>query len=649
MLFPILILNLNFVKKIYNTIFVQSRFNLKTKKYPHKIIKIKKIRIYNCNNILLKKIFFNQFEFKNLNLKKIKKLILFFKESGFIDSIKVLKLFNPNSKTIIFNIRINPIIKKIKIEKYQYLQIPKYVLINLLKKNIGIPKNYYYLNSSLKKIYSWYKDQGFDYIQITTTQDKSLNEISIKIFEGKINKTKLICKTKKNLNKYTLHYIESLIKDELYILPGEILNLKKLKSGILKLKEKNIVNDISYKIDIYNNNTIVIIKYFLQHKNFIAFYKQEVLLNSIKNNNFLILFQNIKIYLFNFITSYSSGIKISFFNYKKKLYSLIVNLRLKKSFLLINLKFFHPYIIIKNKFCGTIFFDFYNDFSNYDIFYSIIKLNIVNFNCKQIFLSNMIKTSSNIEIELNHKIFYGIDILEKIIFTNNIWKKIYINIKNYKFISKKNFFLYNLNKFYQLKRIAKMISPSLIQLQISVPQKNSLLIEPFDYKKKLKFYSEILFLIDIRSINAYKFIGQYINYQYKHFFLLNSNKYYNNKLLLLLEINLFFNKGINSKLVEQDSVNKKKLSSFYLSTIEYHISKSKYVSIYTFICYFQYLSNKVINTNLYKLYSYNQDIYTGLGIKCYMPINKLPSFRLEYRINSIGKNILILRTDSHYN
>nr|YP_009297952.1 hypothetical protein Plocam_054 [Plocamium cartilagineum]AOM67890.1 hypothetical protein Plocam_054 [Plocamium cartilagineum] len=100
---------------------------------------------------------------------------------------------------------------------------------------------------------------------------------------------------------------------------------------------------------------------------------------------------------------------------------------------------------------------------------------------------------------------------------------------------------------------------------------------------------------------------------------------------------------------KEDSLNKKKLSSFYLLTIEYHISKSKYLSIYTFICYFQYLSNKVINTSLYKLYSYNQDIYTGIGIKCNMPINKLPSFRLEYRINNIGKNILIFRTDLHYN
>nr|YP_009297953.1 hypothetical protein Plocam_055 [Plocamium cartilagineum]AOM67891.1 hypothetical protein Plocam_055 [Plocamium cartilagineum] len=385
MLFIILILDLNFVKKICNTIFVKSKFNLKTKKYSHKIIKIKKIRIYNCNNILLKKIFFSQFEFKNLNLKKIKKLILFFKESGFIDSIKVFKLFNLNSKTILVNIILNPVIKKIKIEKYQHLQIPKYILINLLKKNIGIPKNYYYLSFSLKKIYSWYRYQGFDYVEIKTIQNKLLNEISIKIFEGKINKTKLICTTKNNLNKYTLDHIESLIKNELGVSPGKILNIKKLKSGILKLKEKNIVNNISYKINIYNNNIVIIIKYCLQHNNFISFYKQEVLLTLIKNNNFLILFQNLKIYLFNVISNYSFGIKFFFFNYKKKLYSFILNLKLKQSFLLINFKIFHPDIRMKNKFLAIILLNFYNDFSNFDFFYSIIKLNIINFNYKQIF------------------------------------------------------------------------------------------------------------------------------------------------------------------------------------------------------------------------------------------------------------------------
>lgn len=641
MLFLILILDLNLVKRIYSTIFIQPRFNLKTKKYSHNIIKIKKIRIYNCNNILLKKIFFNKFELKNFNLKKIKKLIIFFKESGFIESIQVFKLFNPSSKAIIFNIKINPLIKKIKVEKYQYLQIPQFVLTNFLKKNLGIPRNYYYLSSSLEKIYSWYKFQGFDYVQIKIIHNKSLNEISINIFEGQINQTKLICKTKNNLSNYTVKCIEQLIKKELHIIPGNILNLKKLKLGILKLKEKNIINNISYKIDIYNNNTIVIVQYFLHNKSFMSLYKQEALLKLIKNYNILILFQKINVYLFNFITNYSSGIKIFFFNYTKRIYSLILNLRLKKSFLSINLKFFYPYIGLKNKLLGTILLNFYNDFSNFDFFYLIIKLNVVNFKYKQFFLSNMIKKSSNIEIELDHKVFYNADILEKIILRKSIWKKIYINIKNFSF--------YNFNQLHQLKKIAKMISPNLIKLEISVPKKNSFFIEASDYKKKLKFYSEILFLIDMQNINALKFIGQYINYKYKHFFLLNSNKYSKNKILILLEINLFFNKEINSKLVEEDFFNKKKLSSFYLSTIEYSISKAKYLSVYTFISYFQYLSNKVINTSLSKLYSYNQNLYTGLGIKCNIPINKLPSFRLEYRINSIGRNILILRTDSNHN
>nr|YP_009244476.1 hypothetical protein Gchil_057 [Agarophyton chilense]AMK96718.1 hypothetical protein Gchil_057 [Agarophyton chilense] len=167
------------------------------------------IRINKCNKYLLHKIQSSKenlykkpenFNFNNIGLYKYIRML---QHSGCISSITKYTVFYTKYKQSIFNINIYPVINKINILQYKKLNIYPEFLEKLLKKQLGLPKNYLFIESIIHKIHAWYLLHGYHWSSININNKSKANEINIIIDEGKIYRIYLQCKTKqlkKNIN-----------------------------------------------------------------------------------------------------------------------------------------------------------------------------------------------------------------------------------------------------------------------------------------------------------------------------------------------------------------------------------------------------------------------------------------------------------------
>nr|YP_009511440.1 hypothetical protein [Gracilariopsis mclachlanii]AXI97317.1 hypothetical protein [Gracilariopsis mclachlanii] len=190
---------------ILPNIYFQKRLNF----HKHNNIKIK---IYKCNKYLLQKMqnykysiwkFIKYYSLDyNITNKDLYKDIYILQKFGSINSIhKYMILYNQYKQTI-FDIKVNPIVKKINIINHKKLKIYSQLLQLLFKQQIGLPKNYLGIQKSINTIYNWYLYQGYQWTNINIINTPESNEISILIDEGKIYEVNLVCKThniKKNI------------------------------------------------------------------------------------------------------------------------------------------------------------------------------------------------------------------------------------------------------------------------------------------------------------------------------------------------------------------------------------------------------------------------------------------------------------------
>nr|YP_009296003.1 hypothetical protein Schiz_055 [Schizymenia dubyi]AOM64938.1 hypothetical protein Schiz_055 [Schizymenia dubyi] len=256
-----------------------------------------KININRCNTFLFSRLISDSSKIK-FNKKKVipfynaKQIIGYLRVSGFLKSMEVLN-YNPNYR--IFEYRYKPIIKRVYIYRYQKLNIPENLLLNLFNNQLGSPKNYYLIEKNLNKICSWYKSKGFLWanVQLVNSAKLDSNSISLNISEGIIFKTKLACEDKKLLRMTHLNNLNNLIVKELKISPGEILNLYNLKCGISKLKKFKILQECSYCIDFCKQGIIISIKYKTIKSGGIYFHSYKSnLIQSKSNINFIKVIMN---------------------------------------------------------------------------------------------------------------------------------------------------------------------------------------------------------------------------------------------------------------------------------------------------------------------------------------------------------------------
>lgn len=152
--------------------------------------------------------------------------------------------------------KINSVIKTIKVDKYHQKLIPKGMVTFYFKNQIGLPKNFIYINSSLKRIQRWYYLRGYHLANIILDESINRNNSIIYIFieEGILNKIEFIS----YVNTHDFIKINKILSIEfllsiLSIRPKQVFNIKYLKEGINLLKSKKFVVDCHYEL-IRNNS-----------------------------------------------------------------------------------------------------------------------------------------------------------------------------------------------------------------------------------------------------------------------------------------------------------------------------------------------------------------------------------------------------------
>lgn len=222
-----------------------------------------KIYIRKCSKDLLKKIRIDQIssiesvEVCSSKMNCINKSIDTLENSGYVKS----SLIRRQSDLIIFDLRMNPILKKIKIKACKNLKIHRKLLEVFFRNQVGLPRNNKLIQESINEISKWYTKKGYEWIAIRIISNRKLNELQVHINEGLIDKVNMICETKKL--KKNLSEVNNLIAEKLKIFPQAVLNLRTLERGVSFFEKQKIVNNINYRIRNSKKGLVVNIRYSL--------------------------------------------------------------------------------------------------------------------------------------------------------------------------------------------------------------------------------------------------------------------------------------------------------------------------------------------------------------------------------------------------
>nr|YP_010337051.1 hypothetical protein MW574_pgp031 [Madagascaria erythrocladioides]UNJ16636.1 hypothetical protein [Madagascaria erythrocladioides] len=200
-----------------------------------------------------------RYSFNLINLEKsegeiskqeINALITKIKLSGFFTKVQLKSEIINKTQIITINCTPQPILTEVCFTNNKSLLVSEKILKQIFVEQIGEPKNFKSIHQAINKIYKWYYDNGFQWVQIKVTEQvKSPQTIHISIFEGQIDSVqfKLPNNIFLGLNKEEKKSLK-LIRQLFNLEGGKILNSKIIERGLTNLKYKNIFDNCDYNI-----------------------------------------------------------------------------------------------------------------------------------------------------------------------------------------------------------------------------------------------------------------------------------------------------------------------------------------------------------------------------------------------------------------
>lgn len=675
----------NFPKS--NTYYIQ---NLANKNNP---LRVKKIQSQNCNRNILERILlknikldintFYYIQNNHLYIKHLKNLLKGLKSSGYISCIKIFNINTKNDKYFTLNITINPVIKKIVIMNYKKLKIPSYFLKKIFDKHVGMPRNYHLINESFNSIYLWYKSRGFVWISIEFIEQEMIdtNNITFNIIEGIVKDVKLTCRTKNIYNPKLLNILHSLIKQELGIYSGSILNLNKIEKGIKHLINLHLIQSCNYIIKRDKTKFIVTIKYDICKNKISYSYNYSSILKNYSNYRqiynllceylthfkfFIRYTQKSRIFSSIMQIDQSLSYKYKSFYHNHRINSFFTNLAIIKNCPQLNIIFSHPYIQKQNKTFAHLRMNLSNIIIKTHLCHPSIILNLNGLIISQ--KSNLFDYLYKYIFSIKYNLLNSITMLQKGWLVHKKLIQINLCVKSYQLKKYTEIKSFKQTSLININKLLKYIKYQLIYLQLSIKHNNLYIWNRPKTGQFIHICSKIFTYIEINHDRVwYKlmYLGQSIRIKYIKVFNLPKicQDIYYHVFLIFSECHFSINSIIYEPMIyrssnqadhiffKENQPKKSPLYFFYIFNIEYHISKIKYLSIYCFCNHITYSGNEKQQKSyiraIHNIYKYNTQI--GSGIKFYIPIKKLPNLKLEYSIDNKGKYFLRLLTDSKYN
>lgn len=667
----------------------EANLNLLDKVKIHKKnVNIKKIQFNNTNKLIINYLIKNKsiLEWKELkkvnNLNKVKKLLNAIQQSGFFYSIKTLKFTNSGkySESFILKIKLNPILKKICILKYNKLEIPIHFLKHIFESQIGLPKNYHKINKSIKKIQKWYKSKGFKFINIRLINQDIKNDISIEINEGIIEKIEIFCKTKNLFNTELINNLNQLIKQELNIRSGHALNIKNLESTLLSLKQLNLLKDFNYII--YYSNKFIYLKiyYNILEKPSLYLYfknqfikKQKSLFKALSKKRTLLEFINKPVAIIQTLKSSSylkklqQNLKFHYYHRNRSQYMdyLTVSMKLTNQFQNTDIYIFKHILSIKNqaKIIGTFIISRDSQFSYSKLLYPFIYIN-KNIN-KYIQITSSRSKIKNIKILFKHSLIQYINVIETLSISTYFHHEKYLNLNNLIFRNKFRINNHIYKTIHKLKKNSKIIKYRLVYIEITIRYNSLYLIQSLPIGQLISIDSKLFTMIIPNlnsSVNKLEYLGQMINGKYLHNFYLPNllPSIYKNIVTCFFEANYMLNKSLLLP-IYINNYYKNHLSYYSLTTnipqysycllkIELHIYKWKYTSLYFFsnLINNSYARKNYENIRIQPSFKFNTQ-NQGLGIQLNIPIKRLSNIKIKYIQNNRKESSIQISNHLKYN
>lgn len=712
-----LLVHICHIKSIYNASYNKLAFNINIIYFEdlnNNYKKIKSVEFEDLNNLnmLVKYLgyYYNHLFYNpNISGSQITNAIYHLKISGFINQIKHHLVKIKKTQYSWLHISTNLYVKRITILNYKELKIPKHLLKNYFNQNLGLPKNYQQLNSSIQKIYTWYKVRGFNHVKINLIQNHN-HSLLINIQEGVITKTELNYQSVLKVTKDYLSFIENRILKDLSILPGSIINTKKMEIGMKQLKEAGLISYCKYKIISSDKELKVMLAYDIPENNthciygkYINLYQMNIgkIYYSLQKNKYLhIVFKYIN-YAINLLSfnqiNYSTILHNFQFLESNNLYTREIHkdLALKYSKIYncnstyqninFNIKTLYKYPIfdvfislpdirvIDHAFRYLLLY-FYNDINYKKTIYPIkIKYFRSLYDFNQYNYNTQVK-SRHTGIRFQHRLFNYTYINKDIDFTCHNFDKEIIHMKRQYCYDT---LLGHEIEFQKLfKNLQETIKQKLFKLGIIIKYNNFQLSHNIQQGTSFFLgFDSITYLpfkkLHILSISNY--FSQYLNIEYKKiimtprlmFFI---KKPYRDALIISAKlyspINTvnFFNHKMNNSIKLNHNANKTFFysapyclpSSLYLYNAEYHMLFKPYYSLYLFYKQENNLNQPIINSLYDQLYIHLSEILntyetnTGYGIQFNIPVQNIPPLRIEYCISNTVKNFFQIRLYSKH-
>nr|AOM64534.1 hypothetical protein Riqu_055 [Riquetophycus sp.] len=615
------------------------------------------------------------------------------KISGYVNNLQVYLINRESIKYKILHVNTNNLIKKIIISKSRQLQIPKSLLIKYIEENLGFIYNYNKLQDSVNKIYSWYKQHGFEYVNINLIKYNNLGNVYININEGILRKIDLQCESKKYINRKYIAYIESRIKKELLILPGQTVNIKKIELGIQRLKEDKIISSCIYKILEYTNELVIMVNYSIYQDNIhyindedirINKKKEVYIYNTIRHNKFILNQKYAKLLIHNFLLNLKIAYKILNkiiifyhnsnqidkhldFTYVKfhtiqSYKNFIFDIKYFKNNTRLNLSISYPnYKSVNNWFINFLF----QISNNEDLIYIVYPIQSIKIEYYPKLIThnhiyNGMLKFQGIHIKFHNNFINYIDLYESLdlMSKDTYVNLIYISRNNiYKTILKRN------NRLLLYQILHKVIKQYIIKFNIAIKY-STFSITPYinsGTSFTCHINSLIYFLFSkLNIINLTNYMNQYMKMQYNRIFIIPKFvpliKIYRNILILHAELyypiihqkylDISFN---HLKIFKSSSyiIQESHYNTVYLFDIQYHVFLNQYYSLYIFFNNTNKKYKKIQAQNHIHLYSsyqfYKYSTNVGYGVQLRIPITNIPLLRIEYCISNRDNSFFQLR------
>nr|QOS04633.1 hypothetical protein [Sarcopeltis skottsbergii] len=669
---------------------------------------IRKMQIKNCNSIFIKsflsknKRLFNIDFVDNLYMKnKIERL----KNYGFLKRVKLSSITSNNIKYITLDCTLNSILKRVKIIKKKRLLIPNHILINTFHKQLGLPKNYIDINQSIQDIYWWYQSRGFNWIDIQLIETHKSEEISLQICEGKIATSCIVCTQSSMFSDTIILNKENEIIKKLGFTKGKILNIEKIELGIKQLKNNKIFNDCTYIIKKNASGLDIFFEYNLLRSNSGFFFQEAITVNYYnqmarvynycfhKNKLCLLRIQKqiCSNYYKNIISSHDLfkplilQIKETMkYRIRPFLQNLVLKYHLYKTYYYkqnctidvyiighstyIKTLLFFPNIKVTNYSLGYTILNFYYQYYKYNILNDIQKsqlLEIYPFK-KNLVYNNILYLGFNISLKksVNEYIYTKMKLITQFHKSNqrfiNInrynWSNAYISNK----INKKlvNIFSQNINKNVKQNLIIfkMVIKYNTLYLTEQLKSGKLCIIESICL---IPLFTDISFNIcKIQSSN------HSLHFKYNQVYVLPKilKSIYTHIIFLMIKIDWIVNnttyrsifyRNHDNVFIKNNGINKNLDQPLFIYHAEYSIYLFHHLSLYIFCNFTQNLPlyNKFKLSFIHQYSTFNNSLIyeIGSGIQFNVPIYKMPTFRIEYKINNKSNYFLQIRLYSKYN